>query len=105
MRVRFVKPVLCALALLILWPLAASAQSRLAGVVRDESGGVLPGVSVEAASPALIEQSKTVVTDDQGRFRIIDLRPGAYKLTFSLEGFSSVVREGVEVPANLVVTV
>ena len=67
-------------------PTTAWAQASLAGVVRDESGGVLPGVSVEAASPALIEGARTVTTDEQGRYRIEALRPGSYKLTFTLSG-------------------
>jgi carboxypeptidase family protein len=105
MRDRFVKPVFGALALLMLLPLVASAQSTLTGAARDESGAALPGVTVEASSPALIEKARTVVTDGQGRFRIIDLRPGIYRLSFALEGFSTTVREGIEVPSNLVVTV
>src|SRR5688572_11080154 len=93
------------IALVVLWPLGAAAQSTITGVVRDESGGVLTGVNVEAASPALIEKTRAVVTDDQGRYRLIDLRPGNYSLVFALSGFSTVRREGVEVPANLVVTI
>src|SRR5687768_15499473 len=95
---RFAKPIFGALALLMLWPLVASAQSTLTGAARDESGAALPGVTVEASSPALIEKTRTVVTDGQGRYRIIDLRPGEYRLSFALEGFSTTVREGIEVP-------
>jgi hypothetical protein len=84
---------------------SASAQSAFAGLVRDESGAVLPGVTVEAKSPVLIEGTKSSVTDDQGRYRIVDLRPGMYQLTFALEGFGKVVREGVELPSNFVATV
>jgi hypothetical protein len=78
-------------------PPAAVAQqtSAIAGVVRDTSGAVLPGVTVEAASPALIEKVRTVVTDDQGRYNIVDLRPGTYAMTFTLSGFSTLKREGV----------
>jgi hypothetical protein len=76
------------------------AQSAIAGVVRDASGAVLPGVTVEAASPALIEKSRTVVTDAAGQYRVIDLRPGSYSVTFSLEGFTTVKRDGLELPAN-----
>src|SRR5216684_4513280 len=72
------------------------ASGGIAGVVRDSTGAVLPGVTVEAASPALIERVRTVVTDSQGEFKIVDLRPGTYSLTFSLTGFGSVKREGVE---------
>jgi uncharacterized protein (DUF2141 family) len=75
---------LLALACVLLVPSAATAQqtSAIAGIVRDTSGAVLPGVTVEAASPALIEKVRTVVTDDQGRYNIVDLRPGTYAVTF-----------------------
>jgi hypothetical protein len=88
--------------------LTASAQSGasgLAGVVRDTTGAVIPGVTVEAASPALIEKVRTAVTDDQGLFKIVDLRPGTYTVTFSLTGFSSVRREGLDLPASFTATV
>src|SRR5918995_6338265 len=74
-------------------PAWAQAPSSIAGVVRDTSGGVLPGVTVEATSPALIERTRTVVTDDQGRYNIVDLRPGTYEITYTLPGFASVRRE------------
>src|SRR5213080_3827366 len=90
---------------LIALPTLAAAQSQFTGQVKDESGGVLPGVTVEAASPALIEKSKSVVTDSNGRYTIVDLRQGTYKITFSLAGFSTVVRDGVELPANFVSTI
>ena len=86
-------------------PLAAHAQGTLAGVVRDATGGVLPGVTVEAASPALIEQVRTTVTDGSGQYRIIDLRGGSYTVTFTLTGFASVVRDGVQLAGEAVVTV
>src|SRR5881227_2469601 len=73
----------------------AQQTSAIAGVVRDTSGAVLPGVTVEAASPVLIEKVRTVVTDDQGRYNIVDLRPGVYRVTFTLPGFNTLVREGV----------
>src|SRR5436305_5384237 len=79
---------------LLLAPLA-SAQS-LAGTVRDSSGGVLPGVTVEASSPALITKVRTGVTDETGQYRIPDLPPGIYKISFTLQSFATVVREGVE---------
>ena len=105
---RFVVRLLIATAL-ALAPAAASAQlagsSGIAGVVRDSSGGVLPGVSVEASSPALIEQTRTVVTDGQGRFSIVELRPGTYTVTFTLPGFSTVRREGIELGPNFTATV
>lgn len=101
----FARAVLAVLAFLVTVPPAVSAQSTFAGVVRDETGSVLPGVIVEAASPALIEKTRSVVTDNQGRYRIIELRPGSYTLTFTIEGFSTFVRDNLELPANLVVTI
>ena len=90
---------------LLFAPSVASAQSQFTGQVRDESGAILPGVTVEAASPVLIEKAKTAVTDDQGRYSIVDLRPGTYKITFTLTGFSTILREGVELPSNFVATI
>ena len=83
---------------------AAWAQQNggIAGVVRDGGGLSLPGVTVEAASPALIEKVRTVVTDGEGRYNIVDLRPGTYAVTFSLPGFSTVRREGIELTAGFV---
>src|SRR5262249_50637748 len=72
-----------ALALLTLRPSAVAAQSTIAGLVKDSSGGVLPGVTVEATSPVLIEKSRTVVTDSDGRYAIVDLRPGTYQVVFT----------------------
>ena len=69
-------------------PAAAQAQSAIAGVVRDSSGAVLPGVTVEAKSPALIEGTRSVTTDSSGQYRIVDLRPGTYAVTFTLPGFN-----------------
>ena len=80
--------------------LSAQAASGIAGVVRDTSGGVMPGVTVEASSPALIEKVRSVVTDADGQYKIIDLRPGAYTVTFSLAGFSTVKRDGIELSAG-----
>src|SRR2546425_4627616 len=92
--------------LALVLPTLASAQgSGIAGVVRDTTGGVLPGVTVEAASPALIEKVRTVVTDDQGLYRIVDLRPGTYTVTFMLPGFTIVKREGLELTSNFTATV
>jgi hypothetical protein len=81
-------------------PAPALAQSVIAGVVRDSSGAVLPGVTVEASSPALIEGSRSVITDSSGQYRVVDLRPGTYVVTFTLTGFNSVRREGIELPSN-----
>ena len=75
--------ILATSAWLVAVPVTALAQSAINGVVRDASGGVLPGVTVEAASEALIERVRTAVTDDQGLYRLLDLRPGTYTLTFS----------------------
>jgi hypothetical protein len=90
---------------LLLLPAAAYAQAAITGVVRDTSGGVLPGVTVEAASPALIEKVRSVVSDATGQYRIVDLRPGTYSVTFSLPGFSTVRREGIELSGTFVATV
>src|SRR5437773_7354924 len=94
-----------AVGLLLFMPAAAHAQSGIAGVVKDTSGAVLPGVTVEAASPALIEKTRTVVTDEAGLYKIVDLRPGTYAVTFTLEGFSSFKRDGIELPANFTATI
>jgi hypothetical protein len=94
-----------ALFALALCPAAVFAQVSLAGVVKDSSGAVLPGVTIEAASPALIEKTRSAVTDGSGQYQIIDLRPGTYTVTFSLAGFSSVKREGVELAGAGVVTI
>ena len=79
--------------LVLLTPASVLAQGSLAGTVRDNSGGVLPGVTVEAASPALIEKVRTAVTDETGQYRIVDLRAGIYTLKFTLPGFTTVKRE------------
>src|SRR5262249_14803558 len=85
---------------LMLLPATARAQSAIAGTVKDATGAVLPGVTVEASSDVLIERSKTVVTDAQGNYKIVDLRPGTSTMTFALEGFSTVRREALELPSN-----
>jgi hypothetical protein len=82
----------------------ATAQS-LAGTVRDTSGAVLPGVTIEASSPALITKVRTGVTDETGQYRIPDLPPGTYKVSFTLSGFATVVREGVELSGGGVMTI
>src|SRR5262245_34994165 len=88
-----------------LLPSAVYAQAAITGVVRDPSGAVLPGATVEAASPALIEKVRSVVTDDAGQNRIVDLRPGVYSVTVALTGFTTVKREGIELSGSFVATV
>jgi hypothetical protein len=89
----------------ILCPALASAQASLAGAVKDASGAVLPGVTVEASSPALIEKVRSVATDASGQYKIVDLRPGLYSVTFTLPGFSVVKRAGIELTGSGTVTV
>src|SRR5678816_1072829 len=86
-------------------PAAAYAQASFTGLVKDTSGAVLPGVNVEASSPVLIEKSRSAVTDGEGRYIIQDLRPGTYRVAFTLPGFKTVVREGLELLGTSVVTV
>ena len=90
---------------LVLVPSWSSAQSSITGVVRDTSGAVLPGVTVEAASEVLIEKARSAVTDETGQYRILELRPGTYTVTFTLTGFNTVKREQLELPADFVSTV
>jgi hypothetical protein len=90
---------------LALFPVAAFAQASIAGTVKDASGAVLPGVTVEATSPALIEKVRTATTDGAGQYTIENLRPGAYDVTFTLPGFSTVKREGIELTGSFVATI
>jgi hypothetical protein len=90
---------------LLMLPAAAWAQATITGTARDTSGAVLPGVTVEAASPALIERVRTVITDSTGQYRIVDLRSGTYTLTFTLTGFSTFKRAGVELSGAFVATI
>ena len=83
---------------------AAQQAAGIAGLARDSSGAVLPGVTVEAASPALIEKVRTAVTDGQGRFNITDLRPGSYTVTFTLPGFSTFKRDGIDLVSGFTAT-
>jgi hypothetical protein len=97
-------PLVVVAGLIILVPAPARAQS-FAGVVKDTSGAVMPGVVVEAASPALIERTRTVVTDVQGQYKIVDIRPGTYSITFTLSGFSTIKREGIDLVSGFTATV
>jgi len=96
---------LAAFALLVLVPAVAFAQASITGVVKDASGAVLPGVTVEASSPALIEKTRSAVTDGTGTYRIVDLRPGTYSVTFTLTGFSTIKRDGVELTGSFNATI
>src|SRR6267142_1782840 len=102
---RAVRRTLVLLACAALMPTIALAQAVIAGSVKDSSGAVLPGVNVEAASPELIERIRTAVTDGAGQYRIEDLRPGAYTVTFSLPGFTTLKREGIELTGTITATI
>src|SRR6476661_6310490 len=94
-----------ALAVLVFPALCFAQFGTIAGVVKDSSGAVLPGVTVEASSPALIEKTRTAVTDDTGQYRIVDLRPGTYSVTFTLPGFITVKRDAVELSGTQTITI
>src|SRR5438874_7334630 len=83
-------------------PVVVSAQATISGVVKDASGAVLPGVTVTAASPALIEKTRTAVTDGTGQYAIENLQPGLYSVTFTLSGFATVQRDGVQLSGNFI---
>jgi hypothetical protein len=100
---RWIKAIVFVLA--VVHPTAAYAQASIVGAVRDATGAVLPGVTVEASSPALIEKTRSVVTNSTGQYAIEDLRPGTYLVTFTLTGFSIVRREGIELTGNFIATV
>jgi hypothetical protein len=102
---RRVRSVVAGLAGILLLPGIVFAQATIAGVVRDASAAVLPGVTVEAASPALIEKTRTVVSDGTGQYRITDVPPGTYVLTFTLQGFTTVIREGLAVSGSGVIPI
>jgi len=89
----------------VLMPTTAFAQASIVGTARDASGAVLPGVTVEASSPALIEKTRSVVTNGVGQYSIQDLRPGVYSVTFTLQGFSPVKRDGIELTGSFIATV
>src|SRR5690242_5520348 len=100
----FARCVFAVLPMIVFFASLASAQSIISGQVRDSSGAVMAGVQVEAASDALIERSRTEITNENGRYTIVDIRPGVYTITFTLPGFSS-VKQQVTVPANVSVPV
>jgi hypothetical protein len=102
---RLARPTFLSSILLTVTPAAVFAQASITGVVRDTSGAVLPGATVEAESPALIERVRSGVTDGTGRFRIEELRPGTYTVTFTLPGFATLRREGIELTGTFVATV
>ena len=101
---RRVLQIVHAFAWAILIPTMASAQAQITGTVRDTSGAVMPGVTIEATSPALIERVRAVVTDASGQYRFVDLRPGVYSVTFQLTGFSTFKRDGIELPDTFIAT-
>ena len=84
---------------------AAQQNGSFAGVVTDSTGSLLPGVTVEASSDALIEKTRSAVTDGRGQYRIVDLRPGVYSVTFTLPGFSTVRRDGIELTVGFTAAV
>jgi hypothetical protein len=102
----FASRTIVGVALLALWPALASAQtSSIAGQVKDTSGAILPGVTVEVSSPALIEKVRTATTDGSGQYKIVSLRPGTYSITFTLPGFNVVKRDGIELTSDFTATV
>ena len=104
MTVRFVAMLAQVLVPAVVWSQTVGVGA-IAGVARDPSGAMLPGVTVEAASPALIEKVRSVATDDSGQYKVVDLRPGTYTVTFTLSGFATLKREGLEVVSGVTVPV
>jgi hypothetical protein len=102
---RRLAPAVTLLASIVVFPSLVYAQASITGIVKDTSGAVLPGVTVEAASPALIEKTRSVVSDGTGQYRIENLRPGTYVVTFTLAGFNVVKREGIELAGSFTATV
>src|SRR5213593_5171642 len=102
---RVLTRLLFGLACVVLLPLSAYAQATITGTVKDTSGAVLPGVTVEASSPVLIEKVRSALTDSSGLYRIVDLRPGAYTLTVTLPGFATVKRDGIELIGSVTLTI
>jgi len=101
----FGRAFLLVIASFVLLPAMAQAQSVFTGTVKDTSGAVMPGVTVEAASPVLIEKVKSAITDENGLYRIVDLRPGTYSLTFTLPGFNTITRAAIELQSNFTATI
>src|SRR5438094_605868 len=97
--------VLALLAFAVLLPAAAVHAQSITGTVKDASGAVLPGVTVEVSSPALIEKVRSVITDGEGVYKIVDLRPGTYTVTFTLASFNTFKREGIDLPSSFTATV
>ena len=104
-RVVLALAAVCASAVCVPIPALAQERASIVGVVQDSTGAVMPGVTVEAASPALIEKTRSAVTDGTGQYRIIDLKPGTYTLTFTLQGFATVKREAVELSGTQTATI
>ena len=102
---RFIVRVLVGPACALVVPEFAAAQASIAGTVKDASDAALPAVTVVAASDALIERSRTVLTDGSGQYSIVDLRPGIYTVTFTLAGFNTFKREGIELEGQFAATV
>src|SRR5262245_60000152 len=88
-----------------LLPATALATATITGTATDASGAVMPGVTVTAASPALLEKSKEAVTDGTGQYRIVGLRPGTSSVTFTLNGFQTISREGIDLTGTFVATI
>ena len=103
-KAKFATYVFSSLVVLTLLASSASAQSTISGQVRDTSGAVVANATVEASSDVLIERVRTVQTNGEGRYAIVDLRPGTYVVTFTAPGFAT-VKETIEVPANVAVPV
>ena len=102
---RALRTILFVLSWSLILPSSAFAQASIAGVVKDASGGVLPGVTVEASSDVLIEKVRSALTDGSGQYRIVDLRAGTYSVAFTLSGFNTVKREGVELTGSFIATI
>src|SRR5690349_6029124 len=93
---RVFRAALMAAAVLVPAAVFAQVQASITGTVKDTSGAVLPGVTVEVSSPQLTEKTRTAVTDGTGQYRVVDLPAGTYTVTFTLTGFQAVKREGIQ---------